>query len=460
MKRKKIVLIGAGSAVFTQGLIADFIMKKDFGPWEIGLVDTDPLALESITLLSKSMVKEKAADIIIRSSVDRCELLPSADVVVTTIAVGGRRAWEDDVWIPRKYGIYQPVGDTTMPGGISRALRMIPPMLEIAEDIKRLCPDAYFFNYSNPMTAICAAIREYAAVPVIGLCHGVIHVEQYLARFLGVEPAAVRSLGVGLNHLTFLYDLRIKGDNAWHAVNDILQQQKSEIGPEKPSADIFEEMGEKEKTKPHFGDNPFSWSIYERYGVFPAVLDRHVVEFFPERFASGGYYGLTLGVDAFSFEEVIRHGDQVHEEMHEQAKGLKALNHQLFERSPGEHEQLIDILQSLYYDERQVFSVNMPNKGAVANLPDHAILELPAVAAGRGFHPLHISDFPELPASIIRKRISVVDLTIKAAITGNRNLFVEALLADGSVTDEQKALALANDLLEAHRQYLPQFFDH
>ena len=102
----------------------------------------------------------KNADIIISSSTDRTELLPGADFVVTTIAVGGRRAWERDVQIPRKYGIYQPVGDSIMPGGISRAQRMIPVMIEIAKDVEKYCPEAYFFNYSNPMTAIVTAVRR------------------------------------------------------------------------------------------------------------------------------------------------------------------------------------------------------------------------------------------------------------------------------------------------------------
>src|SRR5690348_7171818 len=105
-KRKKIVLIGAGSSMFTQGLIADFIMNKEIGCWEIGLVDLNRDVLDAITLLARKMVEKKQADILITSSVDRRELLPDANVVVTTIAVGGRRAWELDIRIPRNYGIY------------------------------------------------------------------------------------------------------------------------------------------------------------------------------------------------------------------------------------------------------------------------------------------------------------------------------------------------------------------
>ncbi|TET07899.1 alpha-glucosidase/alpha-galactosidase, partial [Candidatus Aerophobetes bacterium] len=150
---KKLVLIGAGSAMFTQGLIVDIIKEQSLGPWEIRLVDIDPEALKVAYNLAKKMVKAKDAHVVIKQSTDRKDLLSGADIVITTIGVGGRRAWEPDVFIPRKYGIYQPVGDTVGPGGISRAMRMIPEMKEIARDILKLCPDALFINYSNPMTA-------------------------------------------------------------------------------------------------------------------------------------------------------------------------------------------------------------------------------------------------------------------------------------------------------------------
>jgi alpha-galactosidase len=113
---KKIVLIGAGSAMFTQGLVADLILSPDLGPWELGLVDIDPAALETAEGLSRRMVAARGGAIAIQASTDRCDLLSGAEVVVTTVGVGGRRGWELDVFIPRKYGVYQPVGDTVMPG--------------------------------------------------------------------------------------------------------------------------------------------------------------------------------------------------------------------------------------------------------------------------------------------------------------------------------------------------------
>ena len=162
----KIVLIGAGSAMFTRGLMADLIQAPDLGPWEVGLVDVDPGALETAEGLCRRMVAARQAaaarraEIRLSASLDRRDLLGGADVVVTTIGVGGRRAWEADVFIPRRFGVYQPVGDSVMPGGTSRALRMIPAMVDIAKDVQDLAPDALFFNYANPMSAICRAVRK------------------------------------------------------------------------------------------------------------------------------------------------------------------------------------------------------------------------------------------------------------------------------------------------------------
>jgi alpha-galactosidase len=438
---KKIVLIGAGSAMFTQGLVADMIQSPELGPWELGLVDVDPQALETAEGLSRRMVEARGAEIAVSASTDRRDVLPGADVVVSTVGVGGRRAWEADVFIPRKYGVYQPVGDSVMPGGVSRAMRMIPALVDVARDVKAICPEALFVNYANPLTANCWAIRKATGVPVVGLCHGVFHVERQLAEFIGAPPEEMTSLYAGLNHLTFIFDLRWRGRDAWPLVRARLA---GELGAPSQSFKA--------------ADNPFSWSLFETYGAYPAVNDRHVTEFFPERFPEGQYYGRTLGVDAFSLEGTIAWGDQIYADMRAQALGEKPLDEEVFERAEGEHEQLLAILHSIAYDERRVFSANLPNRGAVPNLPGDAILELPAVATATGLRPLQILDFPDTLAAIINRKLTATLLTVEAALAGDRGLFVEALLADGAVTDPAVAREMAEELLKAHRQYLPNFF--
>jgi alpha-galactosidase len=434
----KIVLIGAGSAVFTRGLVADMILSPALGPWELSLVDIDPEALETAEKLSRMMIEARQADVSLSASTQRRSVLTGADVVVSTIGVGGRRAWELDVRIPRKHGIYQPVGDTVMPGGISRAMRMIPALVEIAQDVKALCPAARFFNYSNPMTANCRAVRKETGVPVTGLCHGVVHVERELAEFIGASPQEVTALYAGVNHLTFLYELRRNGQDAWRSI-----RSRIDADPEA----FFRSAG-----------NPFSWSIFDRYGAYPAVNDRHVVEFFPERFPGGSYYGKTLGVSAFSFENTIARGDRVYAGMRAQALGEKPLDKSIFDRGPGEHEQLLSILKSMREDDRRIYAANLPNRGAVPGLPPDAVLELPAAATANGLRALQLFDFPPALASLLTRKLAAIELTVEAALSGDRKILVEALLADGAVNNTGEAADLAEELLQAHKAYLPRFF--
>lgn len=451
----KLVLIGAGSTVFTQRLVADIILSGQAGRWELALVDIDPVTLEAVDRLVRKMVALKGVTFPIVSTTNRREVLPGADFVVTTIAVGGRRSWELDVQVPRKHGIYQPVGDTMMPGGISRAMRMIPQMVAIAEDVKELCPKAYFFNYSNPMTSVCRAIRLKTGVPVIGLCHGVHYIEGVLARFLGKEESSITSFGVGLNHLTFLTDIRCNGDDA-------MPMLKAKIAEQRPL--VEQEIRDKTEwpngvigRAPRYSDDPFAWSIFERYGVFPVAVDRHITEFYPERFPHGQYYGRTLGVDAFSIDGRIALGDTWFDEMLAVAHSADPLPESYFNNVPGESEQLVEIMQSLLLDRRHVFSVNMPNHGAVPGLPWEAVLEMPASAGGPGLMPLQSHALPPALTAKLLSKIAAIEVTVEAALTGSFDLFVEALLTDGSVSDPDAAAALACDLIEAHRAHLPQF---
>ncbi|OLV15388.1 Alpha-galactosidase [Deinococcus marmoris] len=441
--------------MFTQRLVADLIKMPRPEDWELALVDIDAYTLESVELLVKKMLATGGADIKVTVSTDRRDVLPGADVVVSTIAVGGRRGWETDVVVPRKYGIYQPVGDTVMPGGISRAMRMIPAMVAMAEDVKALCPRAHFFNYANPMTANCRAIHKATGVPVIGLCHGLGYVEGQIASFLEVPRQDVRSIGVGLNHLTFITDLFYQGQNAWPMARAKLAEQRPDL--ERELAEKTEFPNGVSGRPERYSDQPFAWNFFLQRGVFPCAMDRHATEFFPERFPGGQYYGKTLGVDAFPIDKRIAYGDEQYVQMDEFARSDAPLTTEDLAQVPGEHEDLLDIIDSLYGDGRRVFSVNMVNGGAVPNLPDWAVLELPAAATGRGFIPLSLGPLREDLAAIIRRKLDSIEITVDAALSGDEGLFVEALLADGAVTERSMARDLAAELIQAHKEHLPQF---
>jgi alpha-galactosidase len=413
------------------------------------------VTLEAVDKLVGKMLVAKGARIPVTSTTDRRKVLPGADFVVTTIAVGGRPGWQQDIEIPRRFGIYQPVGDTALPGGISRAMRMIPPMLDIARDIAELCPNAYFFNYSNPMTAITRAIRKATDVKAIGLCHGVHHVETVIARFLEVEEGTISSYGVGLNHLTFLTRLRYRGEDAIPMIHDRLREQKKTLADE--LADKSEWANIVTGRAPRYADDPFSWGLFEKYSIFPCAMDRHAVEFYPERFPGGAYCNHLLGREAFPIDKRIGLGDQWYQEMLDIAHSDEPLPKSYYENVPGESEQLLEIMHSLLRDEKQVFSVNMPNEGQAPYLPKDAVIECNGAALGGGFRPLMADELPQELVAKLNSKIAAIEITVEAALQGDRELMLEALLADGGVGEVAKARALRDALLDAHKQHLPQF---
>lgn len=448
----KYVLIGAGSVSFTRGLVADILRTgKEI---ELGLVDVNPEALEVAEKLVARMVAAKGAPVRIAASLERRDLLPDARAVICTVGVGGRRAWAADVNIPRKHGVFQPVGDTAMPGGLSRALRMIPAMVAIARDVLELCPSALFFNYGNPMTAVCRAIRKATGANVVGLCHGVLGTAQYLARFINVPFNEVTYTAVGLNHLTWFIEFRHKGRDAWPRVRAEVAKRLGTT-PDR-LRDAFAALGDGPEALAKL-DNPFSWHAFALYGAFPAVLDRHAIEFFPQLIPGGAYYGKTLGVDAFSVEAVIEGGDRAWEQMRRVALGLEPLPEAYFGSGGGEHEQVISIIDSVDTDAGRTYSANMPNRGQVTNLPPEAVLEGPAIADASGLRPIVLGELPRGLAATLASRIAVVETIVDAALKGDRDLFVQALIADGSVNSLTKAQRLADDLLAAHAEHLPQF---
>jgi alpha-galactosidase len=452
--KEKYVLIGAGSAMFTRGMVADIIRRGQ--AVELALVDTDSHALVVAKGMAEKMIAAKKAAITLTASTERRDVLPGATAVICTIGVGGRRAWEKDVLIPRKYGIYQPVGDSVMPGGTSRALRMIPAMVAIAKDVLALAPEALFFNYGNPMAPVCRAVRKATGANLVGLCHGVHHVGQFLAEVLGVDQARLSYRAVGMNHFTWFTQVEVDGQDARPRLREIAEQKLARgLTVTKLGAHFAEagEVGEGEEDL-----SPFSWQLLLLFGGYPACRDRHVMEFFPHLFAGkGSYYGKTPGVDAYSFEATIANGDRVYQEMERLATARGPLPKGYFRHFGGEHEQVIEIIENLRAGMPKLYSANLPNTGQVPNLPAEAIVESPAVTTASGLHPLVQPPLSSGLAGALLTRFAWVEMAVEAALEGSRGKFIQALLLDGAVTSVEMATKLADELLAAHRQYLPQF---
>jgi alpha-galactosidase len=452
--KEKIVLIGAGSAMFTRGLVADLIRRQ----WDLdlALVDVDPDALTVAENLTRKMLELGKSKIRLSAATDRRAVLKDASVVICTVGVGGRRAWEQDVFIPRKYGIYQPVGDTVMPGGTSRAIRMIPAMVGVAKDVLDLCPNALFFNYGNPMAAVCRGIRKATGADVVGLCHGVNHIGGYLAHTLDVPAEAFQYTAVGINHFTWFTEARIRGVDAMPKLREIARQRLQSRNLDQVGGRFAEAGSAPRGQTPPGEDNPFCWHLFDLFGAFPAVGDRHVSEFFPQFFADGTYYGKKLGVDAFSFEQTIAWGDRIYAEMREEALSNKPLASDFLSKLGGEHEQVTDIIESIRNCDGKIYSANLPNDGQVPNLPPETVIESPTIADGGRLKPLQQAPLNTAAAAALATRFGWVETVCEAALEGSRTKFIQALVLDGAVKSLEIATQLADELLAVHARHLPQ----
>lgn len=452
---EKVVLMGAGSG-FTQGLVSDMLRLGWQG--EVALVDIEREALDAALAWVGKMIDACGADLKLSASTDRCDVLPDATVVISTIAVGGRDAWVQDVLIPRKYGIYQPVGDSVMPGGTSRSLRMILAMVDIANDVMRLAPDALFFNYANPMSTICRGVRKATGANMVGLCHGVIDMARQVARRLGTHLDQLKYTAVGMNHLTWFTEVKANGEDALPRLRALAAEKLGKGVDTENLGRYFAEAGDSQEDQELSLGWPLLWELTRLFGALPAPGDRHLVEFFPQLFGGEkGYYGKTPGVDCYSFERCVDGGEARYGEMKSHVLSGDPLREKVFEKTGGEHEQVCDIIESIRTDAGLEFNANLPNRGQIPNLPKDAVVECPALAGKDGMQPRQTAPLSRAILGTLASRFEWAEVTVEAALEGSRDKLVQALLLDGAVTSIEMAYRLADDLLAAQKEYLPQF---
>jgi alpha-galactosidase len=348
-----------------------------------------------------------------------------------------------------------PVGDTAGPSGTSRALRMIPAMVAIARDVLELCPEALFFNYANPMSPVCRAVRKATGAEMVGLCIGTWDTAHHLANVLQVPFADLSYNVAGINHLTWFSDVRAHGKDAMPALKAHAARVVANV--ERDYA-AFRANG---TPMAHNGspfasslDFPFAWQCLLWFGAFPSPEDRHVTEFFPQLFRDGNYYGKKLGVDEFTFEGTIEVGDLIYAEMRKDALAPEPLTEVYFDKHGGEQEQVIDIIRAIRANRPMTFFANLPNQGQAPNLPLGAVVETPAVASGSGIRAVAQQPLPPAAAGTLAGRFAWVEAVVDAALEKSRDKFIQALILDGAVPSPDVAVALADDLLDAQREYL------
>lgn len=426
----KIVIIGAGSVAFTPALVSGFGVDRRYQGSTIGLVDVDEEALGSVARFAQRVSDELHLDWQIEASTERREVLPGAEVVTTAIGVGGLEAWVQDVEIPRRYGIIQPVGDTSGPGGLARALRHVPVLIQVAQDMEQLCPEATLYNFTNPLTVLTQAVNARTQVRCVGLCIGPELTWDHLCRALGVERGQTSAVIGGINHCHWVLDLRVGGEDGLPMLRAALAERDE--------------------------GQPLCAALFQQFGAYPGPGDGHVAEFYPQLIG-------PLVDDAEAFHgSAIRHVRRTYPELREKmvaiAEGRLPIDASSFAKELAwEHTQLLDLLVSQQDDLGQVFYVNLPNRGYIHNLPDDVAVEIPARVDAGGIHPFALGDLPLAVLPTMLHKVSSLDLIIEAAWEGSREKAVQAFLNDPYCTDIEAGTELVNELIDAQSAYLPRF---
>jgi len=426
----KLTLIGAGSR-FTFSVVSDLIRMPGLGGSRLTLVDTDETALDLSWKTAGRMVAEARADLAVERTMDRREALPDSDFVLITISVGEPWARERDVAIGECFGIYQPTSQTVGPAGYTRGLRVIPEAVAIGQDISRICPSALVLDLANPLAAVCRALVREAGVHVVGLCEQWRFSLPVFAKVLGVEPESLDCLSVGTNHLTWALKLLHNGQDR---LPEFLERIHAPEGKEALDA------------------VPVSREIYAAYGLWPTGTEDHIAEFFayfltPDTHG-GADYGLTTR--HVTQDQMAARGA----EREAMAEGRAPVTGLL--QPSG--ESAIEIVSAyLGLSDPASHIVNLPNNGLIDNLPDEAIVELPARAGPSGVSGRKIGPIPQLVAHLMSTRALQQEILVDAALSGDRRAALQGLLLDAQVVSLSAARQILDRSLEANARWLPRF---
>jgi alpha-galactosidase len=431
------VLIGAGSTVFTPGLLHDLARSPLSNDVVVRLVDLNPEAAETMAALGRRIAAHYGSAMTVEAFTDRRHALIGARFVTTTIAVGSAAGWRSDLEIPARYGIEQTVGDTVGPGGVLRALRHVPELIAIAEDISDIAPSATLINYSNPLTANVRAVTKHTDVTAIGLCHGTMHTKAALSAALGLDPGEVHAVFAGLNHLCWLLDIRTADTDLYPRLAELVHAHRGDRGAASSRSEGVHAA--------------VSGDLFDTFGRYPAPGDRHVAEFFADYLTrtpseAGGSlaWGLQGGQDMTL--EYIAEKDRLWGDLRAQASGDGPLSM----ATNQEAERMVAIAEALITGRDHLeLAVNLPNEGKISNLPPTAVVEVPAVIGAAGIAGLGVGPLPDAIAAVLTARAQQQEITVQAAVSGDRALALQALVLDPLVPDSATARAILDDAISS-----------
>ena len=438
---KKIVLIGAGSAAFGPPTFIDLNLSKVLEGSTITLLDIDEEKLQMVYEVVSEDNRKIGNKFDIECTTNREKALKGADFVISSIEHGDRfeLRWQDNT-IPRKHGSTERMGENGGPGGFFHSARQIPEIIKIAKDVDRICPNAFFINYSNPISRICLALKR--AVPnlkMVGLCHQIgLLTFHHLPALMKRDLNDMKLITGGLNHFAFLLGL-----------NDL-----------KSGADLMPEFNA--NCQNYFQDKwhrfiyaDLTFELYKRFGWFPYVGDNHICEYLQ----FGSHYTTTQDLTDWiiKMEHENKGRNARLKRYYKRLKKGRYPKKGMLMREPS-GERAIPIIEAIVKDSNSYeIAVNIPNDRIIDNLPQDLIIECSGVVNKDGIHGVKLGNISKDIAALLRIEATIQDLCVEAIIQESKDLAIDCLAMDVNCGSFEMAEAIFNEMFELQRDYLPNF---
>jgi alpha-galactosidase len=448
----RIVLIGAGSAMFGLGSLGNILRSKVLKGCTVVLHDINGGALERVERVARRFMQERQLPYSLVVTTSREEALQNAQFCIIAIEVGNRyELWEQDWHIPQQHGIRQVYGENGGPGGLFHSLRIIPPILQICADIARICPNAWVFNLSNPMTRIVLAItRKYPQLKTIGLCHEVVSLMEHLPKILDTPWSNLDVRAGGRNHFSVLLkaSYRDTGVDAYPEIRErsgayfesLPEGSYENLGATKEmlSAARAQEGGRSAARLRTWPERELFKVMLEKFGLFPITTDSHFGEYISWAHSVVDHKGI---LDFYSFYRTWCL-EQVPES---RIRGTLEI----------EYWRDVPIIEGILSNTGQEeLAVNLPNNGLIENLPTQTVVEVPALVDAKGVHGRALGTLPRGFAGLLNNQVAVDDLTVEAVLQGSRELALQALLVDPVVDSVVAAERTLDAILSLQADFL------
>ena len=436
---KKIAFIGAGSFGFTRKLVNDLLTFPAFQDATIALMDINAERLDYIKRAVDRIVAEGKYPAKVLATLDRKEALMGADGVVTTILHGEVDVWQHDILIPKKYGVDTNVGDTRGPSGIFRYLRTINPILDIAADIDRYCPNAVYLNYTNPMAMLCRAVQsKFPNMVATGLCHSVQGTASMLAKWIGAPENEISYTCAGINHQAFYTDFLWNGKDAYPLIRKAITENEDVYKQEIVRNEMFLALGYYVTESSGHNSEYNAW-----FRKRQDLIEKYCL---PGTGWNPGEYAYILNESRSRETTWKADMDKWFTEPIDLTRGF---------------EYAAYIFNAIFGDgEMFKFNGNVRNFGLIDNLPQGCCVEVPVLASRRGLEPIHVGKMPAQCALLSGTSAQIEEMVVGGSFAGDKEMIYQAVCYDpltSAVLSLREIRDMVDEMFKQNEDWLPQF---